>query len=124
LLPQKPQLLLAVCGSTHTQSQRIIEETQPAHIPLQQQPSAQCLPHPPQLLGSLARLTHFPLQTVLPGWQAHAPAVQKKKFAVSHLLPQVPQLLLSLLVSTHEPPVGGQQVSVPVHPQKHRPWMH
>jgi hypothetical protein len=45
----------------------------------------------------------------------HSPAVQKEELAVSHFVPQVPQLLLSLWISAHTP--GEQQASGPVQSQ-------
>jgi hypothetical protein len=41
--------------------------------------------------------------------------MQYEKFAVSHLIPQVPQLLLSLRVSTQEPKQSVWPAPQPLH---------
>lgn len=79
---------------------------------------AYAVPQPPQLLSSLAVLTHEPLQTVIVGslqWGTQTLPMQLAvAFAtvVVHWVPQVPQLLVSVLVSVQAP---LQRLSPPVH---------
>jgi len=45
--------------------------------------------------------THLPLQTICPTGQSHLPAVQT--WLAAHTIPQAPQLLRSLFLSTQPP---------------------
>ena len=64
-------------------------------------PDGHGIPHPPQLLESLAVFTHTPEQSVCPAGHAHVPPLQI--FPPLQPLPHAPQLLESLEVSTHAP---------------------
>lgn len=57
--------------------------------------------HPPQLVLLLWRLTHTPLQLVVPVGQAQRPAVQVDP--PEQVTPQAPQLLLSVCGLTQAP---------------------
>jgi len=82
LVPQAPQLLASFWVWTQTPEQLAWPVGQ--HLPPPQfWPAAQAAPQAPQLASLLLRLTHTPEQQVWP---------------VPHLLPQVPQLLLSVWV--------------------------
>jgi len=66
-------------------------------------------PHPPQLFGSLVKSAHAPLHRLKPASQVnvHAPFTHAAcAFAtlVEHDSPHVPQLAVSVLVSTQAPP--------------------
>ncbi|MFO0605277.1 MAG: hypothetical protein U0324_19010 [Polyangiales bacterium] len=64
------------------------------HEPLEQRvPAPQTVPQPPQLLLSVAVLTHVPLHDTWPVGQAQAPTTQS--WPPVHTRPQAPQLLLS-----------------------------
>lgn len=62
----------------------------------------QSLPQTPQFLASLRRLAHLLLQQVSPAWQEglHSSPQTPLMQPILHFLPQVPQLLGSLWVST------------------------
>jgi len=74
LVPQVPQLLLSLFTSTHAPQSGGIPSPQKINGPphpggthfafMQYSPLQQCLPHVPQLYGSLLRLTHFPTHSV------------------------------------------------------------
>jgi hypothetical protein len=68
----------------------------------------------------------LPEQFVMPEMQEHVAEMQVSFNAVSHLVPQVPQLLLSDFVSTHAPPqpsADGLQ-NVTMHMDPHLPFTH
>jgi hypothetical protein len=73
------------------------------HAPATQlSPDGHTLPHAPQLLGSLVRSTHLPLQTVpVHVEEVHSPATQLSP--AGQTVPHAPQLLGSSAVSTSQP---------------------
>ena len=76
---------------------------------------AQTVLQPPQLFGSLITSWHAPLQNSWPEGQVHSPLVQV--CPGPQALPQAPQLLLSLPVSTQVMPTGrlaGRAAAAPV----------
>ncbi len=80
-------------------------------MPLEQtSPTWQALPHAPQLFTSLAVFTQFRLQLVWPEGHVQLPPVQV--CAGPQVVPQLPQFVLLVAVSTHTPLhavcVGGQ----------------
>jgi hypothetical protein len=99
-------------------------------------PTGQVLPQVPQLLSSVSKSTHLPLQSVSPNGHSQEPSTQ---LALSgHALPQVPQLLSSESKFTHAPlhsvspdghwqlslthwPPNGQQTGLRAVPQHGRP---
>jgi hypothetical protein len=71
--------------------------------------TAQLRPHPPQLLVSELVSTHAPVQLVKPWLHWQMPAEQLEPLA--HLVPQAPQLALSVWKLTHVP-VAVQRLGV------------
>jgi len=122
VLPQLPQLL-RLSKLTHPlpvqQAWFILQFAPPLqlwHSPPTHEPPLQVLPQPPQLLGSLLRSLQppeqhagdFPDVQILPPLLAQAPQFRASKFKLVHVplqhvdpavqtLPQVPQLLVSVL---------------------------
>jgi hypothetical protein len=70
--------------------------------PTQVWPAPQVTPQPPQLAGSLAVVTHWPLQLDWPAGHWHVPPWQV--FPLLQTTPQPPQLLLSEPVVTQALP--------------------
>jgi hypothetical protein len=71
----------------------------PLHVAVALATAEHALPQTPQL-AVVETLTHVPLQSMSPGGQAHEPPSHISPTPV-HALPQLPQLLLSLLVLVH-----------------------
>src|SRR4051812_15048417 len=100
MLPQAPQLLLSVAGSTHAPPQGISPTRQtimPPHLPWAHAcPLGHTTPHAPQLFGSLASTTHIPLHMTCPRPghgpppPLHTPFTQATP--LPQALPQAPQL--------------------------------
>src|SRR5438874_1177377 len=65
-------------------------------------PVPHLLPHAPQLFGSTPITTQAPLHSCSPTGHPHVPLPHVAPPV--HLMPQPPQLLLSLSSSTHVPP--------------------
>jgi hypothetical protein len=113
-LPQVPQsdTLLVVSTQVPLQRDGVADgqpetHVDPAHTGVP--PLHACVdPHPPQLLASLVKFTHAPLQRVYPllHVKPHALFAQTAvalATAVVHAWPHVLQLLTSLVVSTQVP---------------------
>jgi hypothetical protein len=103
---QPPQWPTSVCSSTHPvvapQYERPVGQ---AHAPFEHpvELALQTLPQAPQWVGVVCRSTHvaeLPLpQRVWPVGQTQWPDVHE--LPPTHLTPQAPQLLLSMLVFVH-----------------------
>jgi len=65
--------------------------------------------HPPQFIGSVLKLVHAPLQSVVPVVQPHTPALHWVEPV--HLLVQKPQLSGSVIVSAQ---LLSAHIDVPV----------
>jgi hypothetical protein len=121
-LPQTPQFTRSVVVSTHARLQFVsVAAHVSEHIPLEQTSwvppggsgmAAQLFPQVPQLAGFDATLTHWPLHSVWPGGHRHAPLMHCSP--PKQALPHAPQLLPSLVRSTHAPrqSVSGGPASV------------
>jgi hypothetical protein len=103
-LPQPPQSVLLVCGSTHwpLQNSRPVAQMS-VHTPLLHVWSdAHALPHEPQFASSVSKSLHVP--------------PQQSGVAPLHAAPHAPQLLLSVCVLTHmllQSTCGSVQLTVP-----------
>jgi hypothetical protein len=89
LFPQLPQLAGSECASTQLLPHLVVPPAQDqAHAPCEQtRPGAQALPHAPQLVGSLERLTQVPAQLVwllsqddVPSALASEPTISSAEF--------------------------------------------
>ena len=67
------------------------------------------MPHVPQLLPSVVRFLHVPLQAVWPVGQVHTPATQVAP--VAHMLLHAPQFTVLDWVSLHVPPQSAMPVA-------------
>jgi hypothetical protein len=76
---------------------------------------AQTVVQEPQCKGSVTGSTHTPLQSRSPAGQAQAPF--RHSWPPLHTLPQLPQLLASLVKRTHVPPHWFWPVGQPVERQ-------
>jgi hypothetical protein len=84
------------------------------HVPLlQTSPLPHCLPHAPQLFGSIFVSAHFDPQSVVPPPHVVAHLPTEHTSPDGHAVPQVPQLALSVCGSTHVP---EQSVLGALHP--------
>jgi hypothetical protein len=79
------------------------------------------LPHVPQFVGSVIVLVHAAPHIVRVHVALHAPAMQYGAVA-GQTVPQLPQLLTSVAVRTHEIPPGGQAMNGAA--QVHWPALH
>lgn len=64
-------------------------------------PGLQCLPHPPQFVGSVRTSTHWSLHALVSPPQAQAPL--RQAVVESQALPQEPQFFGSVDRSAHAP---------------------
>src|SRR6185312_8722777 len=96
MFPQAPQLLASVAGVTH--------------CPLQQTPGMHVTPQPPQFKMSLLTSTQAPLQYCLgrpPEFSTQTHWPPRQCVPTGQTCPQVPQLSLSVWVSTQKSPHGS-----------------
>ncbi len=81
--------------------------------------AAQALPHMPQSIVLLARLTHWPEQLTVP--EGHLQAPPEHEAPPVHVSPQPPQLLLSFCTSTQDFP---HAVKLVAHCAEQTPVLH
>jgi hypothetical protein len=87
------EVLLVQLGLSVGQWQAELEQTCPVE---------QAFPHPPQFAGSADESMHLPSQYAFPPAHAQVPPMHSR--ATSHVVPQLPQLSLSLATATHDMP--------------------
>lgn len=137
---QLPQWSSSVCRSAHDESPvrpLITHCVNPAshvdlhapdwHLLFALRMLGQTLPHVVQLLGSLPRFTHDPLQFAIPGGHTSTHAELTQVLPAAQCVPHVPQNCGSIFVSTHAPPpfAGAQAVGVAAsHETPHAPPEH
>jgi hypothetical protein len=119
--PQKPQLFLVVCRSTHAFPHLASPGAQfGEHVPrLHANPAGHWLKHMPQLAGLDVRSRQAAPHCVWPAGQAHELLMQLT--LTGHTLAQAPQLRLFLCRSTHAP---LQSVRPVEQPMMHIPPLH
>jgi hypothetical protein len=119
--PQKPQLFLLVCRSTHAfpHLANPVEQFGEHVPPLHTNPGMQRLLHAPQSTGDDVRSTQTGPHCVSPAGQEHEPLRQLT--LNGQAFPQVPQLRLSVCRFRHEP---MQLVSPVEQPMMHIPPLH
>jgi hypothetical protein len=114
-LPQRPQWATVLCTSTSqplvaTPSQlpkpgvQLTPQVPVVHAGAEFEPEGQEVPQPPQWRGSLAVVTHEPLQSVVPVMHASMQAPAEQSRPAPQAVPQRPQWALSVRGSTHRPP--------------------
>lgn len=110
-LLQEPQFFGSLSTLVHWPLQVVCGKTQAQVLLRHGCPGPHLLLHAPQLVGSSRVSTHTPLHSfwVALHWVRHLPATHESP--ALQVRPQVPQLVLSLAVSTHEFP---QRVRLPV----------
>jgi hypothetical protein len=102
-LPQLPQFCASVCRFLHWLLHGVWPPEQ-VHVPPEHVPPTQVVPQAPQLVLLVCRLTQTPLHAFCPLGQLQLPPEQTRP--PWQTLPQLPQLLRSVLVLTHWLPQG------------------
>jgi hypothetical protein len=120
-MPQPPQCMLFVRGSTQDPPQGIWPPVQldAMHIPMTHVgvPPLQMLPHEPQFIESTFVSVHMPPQSMVGDGQVHEPPAHV--WPIGHALPQLPQFAPSVIVSTHAPPQSIRPDAQPHVPAAH-----